>query len=218
MRAKLAQNLMAEQFSNLERTRQLIGRSTTGHVLWAVSNSTDFVSDKSNMLRICAVFFELLDNKLLPLKITIPLLRPRGVICQSDASRIEHGKNKRRTRQPYACRTKEKVPRLNAETIVWRGEGVGDTACICAEDLAAARGHLTSASRWNRRINPEVCVFRLAIPQLIVPRQVGEPNLVEDFFLVQDADVLLSSLYHGDGDGNVTDIREGALLAGVEAH
>lgn len=52
----------------------------------------------------------------------------------------------------------------------------------------------------------------------MMPSQMSEPRFVEDFLLVQYADVSLSGLDCGDSDGNVANLCEGALLAGVEAH
>lgn len=52
----------------------------------------------------------------------------------------------------------------------------------------------------------------------MVPSQMGEPHFIEDFFLVQEANMMLSACHNRDGDVDVANLSEGAPLVGVETH
>lgn len=79
------QNFLAQWFCTGKWTRQLICGSATSHVFGPVSNRADFAFDESDVIHFSAIILKLFHNELLPLNIASALLRPSGVICQSDS-------------------------------------------------------------------------------------------------------------------------------------
>src|SRR5437588_2772892 len=100
---------------------------------------------------------------------------------------MEYCQDKSSTGQPLPSGADEILAGVCVHAVAGRAKPIGNRIpAIRPPNHAADSGKLRQAPRRNSRINPEVTLVRNIIPQIEVPCEMKEPDLLRDKIPVQN--------------------------------